>query len=115
MEKSFPIPDQAPLPPDQVRVVALSAAPWPDGRRVRLGVALTPFQQRPNLHLRILDERGREVAAMIVPQLLQTQIELTLHLRQPDTAGQYTAAAYLAYPDLDLDRLGQAEVGFEIP
>jgi hypothetical protein len=116
MEITFHDPSDSPLPPDQVRIRALSAEPWPDGRRVAVEVQLTPFQQRPNLHLSILDAQGREVASVGAMQILQQQIGFTLHLRQPETRGHYTVTARLAYPDpeLDLGVVDQAAAAFEI-
>jgi len=116
MEITFHDPSDSPLPPDRVRIRALSAEPWPDGRRVAVEVQLTPFQQRPNLHLSILDAQGREVASVGAMQILQKQIGFTLHLRQPETRGRYIVTAQLAYPDpeLDLGVVDQAEAAFEI-
>lgn len=114
MEISFRPPDQMPLPPAETRVQSLHAEPWPDGRRVRVQVEITPFQQRPNLHIRIADAQGFEVTSMVATQILQTRQEFTLHLRQPETQGRYTVAAYLAYPELELDDVGRAEAGMGI-
>ncbi len=114
MEISFRPPDQMPLPPAETRIQSLHAEPWPDGRRVRVQVEITPFQQRPNLHIQIADAQGFEVASMVATQVLQTRQEFTLHLRQPETQGHYTVAAYLAYPELELDSVGPAEAGMEI-
>jgi len=116
MEIRFHDPSDAPLPPRETRIRALSVEPWPDGRRLAVEVQITPFQQRPNLHVSVYDAQGREVASLGAMQILQTQIGFTLHLRQPDTRGQYTVAAHLAYPDPDLD-LGvvhRVESTFEI-
>jgi hypothetical protein len=103
MEKRFHDPSDTPLPPSDTRIRALTVEPWPDGRRVAVNVQITPFQQRPNLHINVYDAQGREVASLGAMQILQTQIGFTLHLRQPDTRGQYTVAAHLAYPDPDLN------------
>jgi len=112
MEISFRAPGQMPLPPAETRVQSLQVAPWPDGRRVRVQVEITPFQQRPNLHIQIADAQGFEVASLVATQILQARMEFTLHLRQPETQGHYSVAAYLAYPELDLDGVGRAEAGF---
>ena len=116
MEIRFHESGDAPRPPAETRIRALSVEPWPDGRRVGVEVQITPFQQRPNLHVNIYDAQGREVASLGAMQILQTQMGFTLHLRQPDTRGQYTVAAYLAYPDPEpsLGTVHQVEASFEI-
>ena len=106
--------DRIPLPPQETKIHSLSGQAWPDGRRVQVRVETTPFQQRPNLHICILNDQGLEVASMIVTQILRTQLEFTLHLRAPETQGRYTVAAHLTYPDLELDSLGRIESSFEI-
>ena len=53
MEIHFHDPSEAPLPPGETRISAVRAEPWPDGRRVSVEVEITPFQQRPNLHISI--------------------------------------------------------------
>ena len=117
MEITFHDPNQVPVPPDQTRIRALSAEAWPDGRRIAVDVELTPFQQRPDLHVSIRDADGLEVASVAAMQIRQTQIGFTMHLRQPDTRGEYRVTALIAYPDPDLDMgvVDQAETTFEIP
>lgn len=114
MEILFQDPSQVPLPPDEIRIRSLHAEPWPDGRRVAVEVELTPFQQRPNLHINVYDAQGQEVASIGAMQILQTKIGFTLHLRHAETQGQYTVATHVAYPDLELDEVGRAETSFEI-
>lgn len=116
MEITFHDSTDAPRPPDEIRIRALHVEPWPDGRRVAVDVELTPFQQRPNLHVSVHDATGREVAAVGAMEIWQKQIGFTIHLRQADTAGQYTVSARIAYadPDLGLGVVDQAETAFEI-
>ena len=42
MDIFFQDPTDIPLPPEEVRIRELTAEPWPDGRRVRVYVELTP-------------------------------------------------------------------------
>jgi hypothetical protein len=114
MEIGFTDPDQAPLPPEDTHILSLAAAPSSGGQRVDVHVKITPFQQRPNLHVCIYDERGKEVASVGAIQILQTQLGFTLHLRQPETTGRYMVRAYLIYPDIDLGVVDEAETGFHI-
>ena len=113
MEIQFHDPSQVPLPPGETHIRALSAEPWTDGHRVAVKVQITPFQERPNLHISIYDAQGQEVASVGAIQIRQHQIGYTIHLRQAETSGRYTGVAYLAYPDLGV--VDQAEISFEIP
>jgi hypothetical protein len=117
MEIVFHDPGEMSLPPNETRIRSLSAEPWPDGRRVDVTVEITPFQQRPNLHIGIYDVHGQEIASVGAMQIHQKQVAFTLHLRQSDTRGRYKVSACLVYPDLDLDLdiVDQAESAFEIP
>jgi hypothetical protein len=115
MEIQFQDSDQTPLPPEEMRVEVLKVTPWTDGRRVTASVEITPFQERPNVHVRIYNEQGEEVAATAAIQALQTQFEFTLYLYPQKTQGRYRAEAHVAYPHLELDELGRMEAGFEIP
>jgi hypothetical protein len=117
MEISFFDSNDAPLPPSETGIRALHVEPWPDGRRVHVEVQITPFQQRPNLHISIYDAQGQEVASMGAMQIRQTRISYTMHLRQSDTQGEYQLLALLAYPDPDLNLgiVDQAQTTFEVP
>jgi hypothetical protein len=117
MEIHFHDPNELPLPPAETRISALEIVPWPDGRRVGVDVHITPFQERPNLHVIITDDQGREVASVGAMQIRETRMSFTLHLRQPETRGQYQVTAQLAYadPDLKMTVVHQIEKRFEIP
>jgi hypothetical protein len=103
MEIRFHDPDETPLPPQETRISALQVEPWPDGHRIAVDVQITPFQQRPNLHVLIYDEQGEEVASVAAMQILQRRLGFTLYLRSADTRGRYTVEAHLGYPDPDLN------------
>ena len=117
MEITFHNSAELPMPPAQTRICALSAEPWTDGRRVAVDVEITPFQQRPDLLVSICDADGSEVASVAAMQIRQTQVGFTMHLRLPDTSGQYRVTALIAYPDPDLDLgvVDQADTTFDIP
>lgn len=97
MDIFFPDPSEVRLPPAEVRIRELRAEPWPDGRRVRVALGLTPFQKRPGGELRITDAQGREVAALSFIETITPKMELTMHLRVDEPAGQYTLSATIFY------------------
>jgi hypothetical protein len=106
MDIFFTDPTEVPLPPHEVRIRALTAEPWPDGRRVRVSLEVDPFQVRPNADLVIVDENGREVAHANVIESLERKIEVTLHLRPAPESGtsgsaRYSVHAQLYYADID--------------
>jgi hypothetical protein len=80
-----------------VRIRQLLAAPWPDNRRVRVVLELTPFQKRPNGEIRILDSLGEEVANLSIVEAIDPKMEFTLHLRTAEPAGCYTTSAAVYY------------------
>lgn len=82
MDIFFSDPTAIPLPPDEVRVKELRAEPWPDKRRVRVYLEITPFQQRPNGNITITDAAGEEVASVSFIETIDPKMEFTIHLRR---------------------------------
>ena len=93
-------PPEDGLPPAEVRFTELRVEPWPDGRRLRVHVTLTPFQQKPNLEASIKDEAGREVSYASVIETAVNRFVFTMHIRSQAVGGTYTLTASLNYPDL---------------
>lgn len=96
-EIEFVEPDETPQPPDLVKIESLQARVYPDGRRVRLDVKVTPFLERPNLEFTIVNAEGREVASLSVIESMDFIFEMTAHLRGPQPVGRYTLRAELFY------------------
>ena len=70
-------PADIPLPPDEVRIRELRAEPYPDQRRVRILLETTPFQQRPNCEIQVMDEAEKMVASLsIIESMMQRWISL---------------------------------------
>jgi hypothetical protein len=88
------------LPPDQVRLVRVDATPYPDRRRIKLEVELTPFKERPNLEITIRSSSGTTAAAASVLATMHHKMEFVLHLRgMEDPAGDYTVSVVLYYDE----------------
>ena len=51
------------LPRNEVHVDSVKATPYPDGRRVHVEITVTPFRERPNLEIAILDTHDKIVSA----------------------------------------------------
>lgn len=113
MDIHFGEPEEIPLPKEDVRVRSVEARPYADGRRVELQVELTPFLDRPNVDVDVLDTEGREVATLSIIEPMHHRFGVTLHLREPEPHGRYTARLVVHYPDTDLRDRAEAE--FHIP
>jgi len=100
MDIFFQDPTDIPLPPEEVRIRELTAEPWPDGRRVRVYIELTPFQTRPNGEINITNEEEQEVASVSFIETIDPKMQFTLHLRAPETPGDYSVNAIIFYPVL---------------
>ena len=88
-------------PPAGTRLLNLGAEPDPDGKRLRVTLEVTPFQQRPDIELSLTDSTGIEIATASIIEPVGWKLELNLHIRKYAlTAGKYTLAASLSYPDL---------------
>jgi hypothetical protein len=88
------------LPRDEVRVDNVKAAPYPDGRRVHVEITVTPFRERPNLEIAILDARNKIVSTASAIAIMNFRVALTMHLRDvTDPTGDYTVRVQLYYED----------------
>jgi hypothetical protein len=97
MDIFFQDPTAIPLPPAEVRVKDLRAAPWQDNRRVGVYLEVTPFQRKPNADLAITDPSGQVVATSSIIETIVPKMELTLHLRGPVASGEYTLSVSVFY------------------
>jgi len=105
----FTEPSEAPVPPDEVRIRIMEAEPRPDGRRIDVRTALTPFQQRPNIEISIRDEEGREVSTLSVVEAIDAQMDFTMHLRGPQGSGHYTMVMRVFYADIESHEAAEGE------
>ena len=92
---------EVPLPPEEIRILKLEAAPRPDGQRILVEVEVSPFQVKPNIELRIVDDREREHATLSVVEAIDRKMEFTMHLRGTETSGSYVLKARLFYADIE--------------
>jgi hypothetical protein len=97
MEIFFQDPSEVPLPPEEVRIRALRAEPWPDGRRVRVYLEVDPTQRRPSAVVQIAAAEGSEVSRANIVESMSRKMELTMHLRQAKPGGRYHLSAVLFF------------------
>ena len=84
--------------PEETRITSLTAAPYPDGYRLRVNIEITPFQQRPHLEVVLNDANNEEIASTSIIEPLGWKIEFTMHIRG-ELNNPYTLEARLFYPD----------------
>ena len=84
--------------PEETRISALSAQPYPDGHRLRVNIEVTPFQKRPYIEVTLHDSNGDEVASTNIVEPLSWKLEFTMHIRG-ELNNPYTLSARLYYPD----------------
>ena len=97
MDIFFQDPTAIPLPPHEVRIKLLQAEPWPDNRRVRVILEVTPFQKRPNGEVNIYNPLGDEVASVSIIESIVPRMEFNMHLRGDNPPGEYRLSATLFY------------------
>lgn len=112
-------PSDIPLPPDEVRIRELRAEPYPDQRRVRIILEITPFQQQPNCEIQVTDVKGNVVASLSIIESIDPKMDITVHLKIEEPDKKFIASAEIYYyeneqakgdPDL------QAEAGtYQLP
>ena len=113
---SFFDPDDVPQPRDKVKIEKLTATPYPDGWRVRVGVDVTPFQERPSLEITVdpVDRRPIAPIQLSVIETMHRSMEFTIHIRGvTSSAGEYIVRAALYYESLASPQ-DQSEIRFTI-
>lgn len=103
MDIYFQDPSDIPLPPEEVRIRELRAEPYSDGRRVRIILEITPFQQRPNCEIQIADQDGIMVASLSIIESIDARMDFTVHLKTDEPSGEFTVSSELYYYE-DEDR-----------
>jgi len=86
------------MTPEETRITALTAEPYPDGYRLRVNIEMTPFQKRPHLEVTLKDADDGEVASSSIVEPMSWKIEFTMHIRG-ELKNPYTLEARLFYPD----------------
>jgi hypothetical protein len=86
------------MTPEETRITALSAEPYPDGYRLRVNIEITPFQKRPHLEILLKDADDDEIASTSIIEPMSWKLEFTMHVRD-ELNNPYTLEARLFYPD----------------
>jgi hypothetical protein len=105
----YPPPDS--LPPAEVRITELHVEPWPDGRRLRVHVTLTPFQNNPDLEAVILTPEDQEVGRVSIIENAEDRFVFTMHIRTPQVAKNYHLTLSILYQDIGI--VDERTISFE--
>lgn len=97
MDIFFQDPNEIPLPPSEVRILEFNATPYPDKKRVRIYLELTPFQQRPSLDVNTVNSEGLQVSQISIIETMSRKLEFTIHLRDLNPLGKYLISAQVFY------------------
>jgi hypothetical protein len=98
MDFFFPEDNLNRMTPEETRITALKAEPYPDGRRLHVNIEMTPFQIRPHLEVILNNGNGDEIQTTSIVEPLTWKIEFTMHIRG-ELINPYTLSAILFYPD----------------
>jgi hypothetical protein len=90
-------PNEVRLPPEEVRLKKVHVTPLPNGRRVRIALELTPFQQPPSVEVTIATSSGKQVSQATILETMLPKLELTMHLREFDPGGIYDVETRVYY------------------
>ena len=99
MDIHFTDLSEVPLPPGEVRIRDFGIEPYPDGKRLRITLELTPFLKPPSSEILITDRLGNLVATANIIEIIDPKIALTMHLRTPDPQGEFTARVLIFYTE----------------
>jgi hypothetical protein len=104
-----------PQPKEKIRIERLESQPYPDGWRVKVTVEVTPFQERPNLEIRVLRSGSdNPVATLSIIETMHRHMEFTVHIRGvPSPVGDYTTTVDLFYENPAAPR-DHREVSFSV-
>ena len=98
MEFFFPEDNLTRAVPEETKIATLTAQPYPDGRRLRINLQITPFQKRPYIEITLHNAEGTEIASTNIVEPMSWNLEFTMHLRG-ELKNPYTLNARLYYPD----------------
>jgi hypothetical protein len=118
MDIFFHDPSDVPMPPDEVRIRVFEAEVWPDKRRIRIRLEVTPFQKRPHGEISIEDQDGSEVASFSIVEAMTPRLDFTVHLRGGKASGRFTASAVIFYYEEKPEPAGsggEPEEGYRLP
>ena len=108
----FVDPELLPQQPELVRFKNIFIQCYPDGRRVKVKIEVTPFLQPPDIEIVVYSPDGDQVASASIVEMGSTNLEVTLHLRGKKTSGLHSCKVKLIYTDKKL--VDSREIAFSV-
>ena len=91
-------PTLTPPPQDDIKILALDAEPYPDGRRVRVKLVLSPFLQGPNGEISLTNQDDELLTTINIVNIFIPENEFTLHIPEiKSLPGSYTVNVEVFY------------------
>ena len=103
-------PRKRSIPEHTARIVDLSADLSEDRRKVRVMVELDRGDTKPDLNLRLLDNKDREVCRADIVELFGESMTFTMHIRQTDPVFPLTLVCQISYIDDAVQEEKQTEI-----
>jgi hypothetical protein len=97
----FDDPIRGPVSREDVRFNRIGLYLYEDRQRVAVGFDIAPFTERPNIEVSVINEEGTEVASLNVIEALQTNFNLTMHIKDHTESEIYEFEATLYYTSQD--------------
>ncbi len=115
MEFNLTPRDPEARPPHEVRITSIGARPYGDGRRILLHLQLTPFEERPSVHVEVTSPSGRLAGSVSIVESDSPEMELTVHLRGEIEPGLHRIQAFLQYGDQPAQDRAETSLEIEPP
>ncbi len=91
-------PSLTPPPQDDIKILSFDAEPYPDGRRVRVKLVLSPFLQGPNGEISLTNQDDELLTTINIVNIFIPENEFTLHIPESKSLpGSYTVNVEVFY------------------
>ncbi len=91
-------PSLTPPPQDDIKILSFNAEPYPDGRRVRVRLVLSPFLQGPNGEISLTNQDDELLTTINIVNIFIPENEFTLHIPESKSLpGSYTVNVEVFY------------------
>ncbi len=101
--------------PQEMRILALRAEPYPDGLRYKIFIDLTPFKKPPNLEVTLVPEGQQEPLARVnIIEAVSENLTFVMHTRTA-YSGRLSLHASLDYQEEGAIHQLTAQIGESSP
>ncbi len=96
---------------DDLKILTLEVDPYPDGRRVRVKLVLSPFLQGPNGEISLTNQDDELLASINIVNIVIPENEFTLHIPESKSLpGSYTVNVEVFYvEEEEIEQDGEAQ------